>query len=445
MNATIYERSITLPVPVSRLWEWHGQPGAFERLSPAWQTLQAEDLPERLEAETEARFRLRKGPFSLLWRARIGPVEREVRFVDTQAEGPFAAWRHEHLFRAESGGGSTLTDRVSYRLPGGLSRIPWIRERAQTELDRLFAFRHARMAADLARTPGDLPGRGRVVLVTGSSGLIGGRLVPYLKTLGYTVRGLSRRGGAPGIFSWNPASGEVDPAALEGVDAVIHLAGENIASGRWTRSRRERILSSRVEGTRTLVEAMAAQAPPPAVLVSASGIDAGGDGFLAEVCRRWEAEAMRATEAGTRVVCLRTAVVLDPMGGALGKMLPAFQMGLGGPIGNGRQGFPWIAIDDLLDIILQAVENPSLSGPIEAVHPDRVDQRTFSRVLAGLLGRPAWVPLPAWVVKLLFGQMGKETLLASHFIEPERLREAGFAYRHPTLQAALAFLLGKGL
>ena len=312
------------------------------------------------------------------------------------------------------------------------------------------------MSDDLNRFPGELPGRGKVVLVTGSSGLVGRRLGPYLRTLGYTVRGLSRTPEGEGTFRWDPGEGFIDPEALEGCDAVIHLAGENIAGGRWTKERRHRILQSRVDGTRTLVEGIAKCSNPPSVLVSASGVNyykigspvrsedsSRGDGFLSEVCEQWEAEAFNARSSGLRVVCMRTGIVLDPLGGALGKMLPAFQMGLGGPVGSGEQGFSWIAMDDLLDLYEAAIRDPRLEGPVNAVHPESVNQRHFSKILGSVLHRPSVLPLPAAVVKALFGQMGEETLLADLTVQPTKLIDHGHDFRFNSLEDALSFMLGK--
>lgn len=456
MKEQVFERSVTVPVSAGRLWDWHMQPGTFERLCPPWQQLLPVSLPDKPEPGAEAHFKLRTGPFKLTWQARLGPVEPPHTFVDTQIKGPFASWRHEHRIEADGDGCSRLTDRIHYRLPLGLGAIPFFRKRGEAELKRLFNFRHERMRSDLERFPEDVPGKGRIVLVTGSTGLIGSRLVPYLRTLGFRVRGLSRTPSGEDQFFWDPANGKIDPEALEDVFAVVHLAGENIASGRWTEKRRRRILQSRVDGTRTLVDALSAREQRPEVLVSASGANtyassgglqdessSSGDGFLSEVCRRWEAEAFSARNSGIRTVCLRTGVVLDPQGGALAKLLPVFQMGLGGPIGNGRQGFPWIAVDDLIDIYVEAILNTRVDGPVNAVHPDVVDQGTFSKVLGNVLHRPAFLPLPAFVVKAVFGQMGRETLLGSLFLEPGRLQKEAFEFRHASLKAALGLLLGK--
>ncbi|MFO7725865.1 MAG: TIGR01777 family oxidoreductase [Oceanipulchritudo sp.] len=456
MKKQTFVESSTVPVTLDRLWEWHMSPGAFERLMPPWQTVEPLDLPEVPGEGQRAVFNIRTGPLKKRWEALLGPVEPPHRFVDTQERGPFAAWRHEHRMRATGENEAVLSDEVEFSLPVGLGTIPLFRNLAGKELERLFRFRHRRMTEDLGRFPETLPGKGRTVLVTGSRGFIGQRLVPYLRTLGYTVRGLSRSRPGEGTYLWDPAGGEVDPEALDGVDGVIHLAGEGIASGRWTAERRRRILESRREGTRTLVKAMARTTPAPKVLVSASGVNfyAGregtqeegaplGEGFLAEVCDVWEGEARVAEESGIRTVLVRTGVVLDPSGGALGKMLPAFKAGLGGPIGNGRQGFPWIAMDDLLDIYERGLRDPDLTGPVNAVHPEPISQGSFSRSLGHVLGRPAILPLPASMVKLLFGRMGEETLLADLDIRPGVLVEKKHAFRSRSVQDALGFLLGK--
>lgn len=456
MRQLIFEKSTTVAVTAQRLWDWHMGQGTFERLAPAWQRLVPVSLPESPADGARAEFYLQTGPLKLRWVARIGPVEPPYRFVDTQERGPFAAWQHEHLIQPQGADSATLTDRVTYALPAGLGSIPFIRTRAHRELERLFSFRHQRMREDLDRFPRETPGIGKVVLVSGNSGLIGRRLTPYLQTLGYTVRGLTRGPAGPGLFRWDPVAGWIDPEALKGVDAVIHLAGEGIADGRWTQARRERILNSRIDGTRTLVRALSALDTAPSVFISASGVNfyatgtgphsedgPMGDGFLAEVCEQWEAEAMQATRAGSRVVCLRTGVVLDPLGGALGKMLPAFYPGLGGPIGSGRQGFPWIGMDDLLDIYVEALRSPGRSGPVNAVHPQLLNQRAFSRILGSVLHRPAVLRLPAILIKALFGEMGKETLLADLSVQPEKLIKSGYQFRHSDLREALSLMLGR--
>jgi len=297
------------------------------------------------------------------------------------------------------------------------------------------------------------------ILVTGSSGLIGQNLVPFLTAQGHAVVTLGRRPDrvGPTAFSWDPERGVIDSLAFENVDAVIHLAGSNLAAGRWTTARKREIRESRVRSTRLLVDAMARAERPVATFVSSSAIGYYGDtgeqatdekgpigrGFLAEVCRDWEAEAIKAAGGGTRVVLMRTGVVLTPKGGALGSLLPVFKKGAGGRVGNGRQWMSWISVDDLVAAFLHALETPELKGPCNATSPGAVRNADFTEILAGVINRPAALPVPGMALRLLFGQMADETLLASCRIVPGRLEMTGFRFRHPDLEGALRHCLGR--
>ena len=255
---------------------------------------------------------------------------------------------------------------------------------------------------------------------------------------------------------WDPAKGEVDAAGLEGLDAVVHLAGENIASGRWNAVRKAAIRDSRVNGTRLLCDALAGLARPPKTLVCASAIGYYGDrgeellteesspgtGFLPEVCREWEAASEPAARKGIRVVTLRIGVVLSPKGGALSRMLPLFRAGLGGVIGNGRQYVSWIALDDLVGIVLHALQSGELRGPVNAVAPVPVTNRELTEALGKVLSRPTLLPVPAFALRLAVGEMADALLLASARVVPRRLEETGYRFRFPELGGALRHLLG---
>lgn len=293
------------------------------------------------------------------------------------------------------------------------------------------------------------------VLITGFSGLIGTALAGHLTKRGHSVVGLSRTAG-DGVVVWDPEKRMIDEAGLVGIEAVVHLAGAGVASGRWTAARKKEIVDSRVGATRLLVDALGRMDRPPSVLVSASGSgfygetgdrvadeDARqGQGFLAELCRQWEAEAIRASEFGIRVVCLRTGVVLTPNGGALGRLLPIFKAFLGGPAGNGSQWMSWISIDDHLAIIEHMLARTEWNGPVNAVSPTPVRNALFSSELGRVLGKPSAFPVPAFVLKLLFGEMARETILASSRLRPRRLVDSGFQFQHPTVTKALEHLLG---
>jgi uncharacterized protein len=294
------------------------------------------------------------------------------------------------------------------------------------------------------------------IAITGSSGLVGSALVPFLTTDGHRVTRLVRRSPSGGDVLWDPAEGIKELSRLEGVDGVIHLAGENIASGRWTPQRKDVIRRSRVEGTRRLCGSLARLSRRPKVLVSASAIGFYGDrgdetltedsapgrDFLAQVCQEWEAATEPATRAGIRVVCLRFGMILSPGGGALKKMLLPFRLGAGGRIGNGAQYVSWIAIDDAIGAIHHAVSTESLRGAVNAVTPNPVTNAELTRVLARVLSRPALFPLPALAARLAFGEMADALLLSSARVVPSRLQASGYRFRYPELESALRHLLG---
>jgi uncharacterized protein (TIGR01777 family) len=296
-----------------------------------------------------------------------------------------------------------------------------------------------------------------IIAVTGSTGLVGSALVTALEARGHLVRRLVRHEvrDADREIRWNPDAGEIDAAELNGVDAVVHLAGENIAGGRWNESFKRRILESRAKGTRLLADTLANLEMKPSVLVSASAtgyygnrgdeevdeLAPSGNGFLAEVCREWEAAAQPAHDAGIRLVKLRIGPVLSPQGGALAKMLPPFKLGLGGVIGSGRQYFSWIALDDLVSAISFALESESLVGPVNAVAPGAVTNREFTKTLGRVLGRPTIFPMPAFAARLAFGEMADEMLLGGVRVAPHELTAAKFKFAHPNLEPALRHLL----
>lgn len=294
------------------------------------------------------------------------------------------------------------------------------------------------------------------ILVTGSTGFIGTALVQYLRTGGHVVRRLVRGAAhGPDEVSWMPGE-SINRDGLIGLDGVIHLAGEPIM-GRWTEAKKQAIYHSRIDGTRTLCEALAklGDRPPVLVSVSASGYygsrgdtllteagDSGND-FLARVCRDWEAACDPARDAGLRVVHPRLGLVLDPSGGALGAMLPLFKLGAGGPLGSGQQWWSWITRDDVLDVLLAALTDDRLDGPINAVTPHPVRNEDFTRVLGRVLNRPTVLRAPAFAMRLALGEAADEMLLASQRLQPARLQAIDHPWRRTELEPALRHLLGR--
>jgi hypothetical protein len=441
--------SSVVEAPLSEVFAWHGRPGALARLSPPW-------LPGKVVAEASS---LQDGqavlafPGGLRWVAqhRREGYDPPHSFVDEVTSQPFEVlgWRHTHVF-SEAGEGSTrVADEVRTRMPGGLLRA-------------MFAYRHRQLADDLASHARARSWRvgPMTVAMTGSSGLIGSALAAFLTTGGHGVVRLVRRAPArPGERRWDPEN--PDPQLLDGVDAVVHLAGASIA-GRFTEPHKRAVLDSRSEPTRRLAEAAAAAAERgggPSVFVSASaigyyGYDRGddvlteassqGEGFLADVVARWEEATGPAVEAGLRVVKVRTGIVQSPRGLPLGLLYPVFLVGLGGKLGGGRQWTSWTGIDDLVDIYYRALLDPAMSGPVNAVCPRPVRNDEYTATLGRVLRRPAVMTVPGFAAGIALGPEGRrEVAEASQRVEPAVLLGASHQFRYPELEAALRHLLGR--
>ena len=295
------------------------------------------------------------------------------------------------------------------------------------------------------------------VLVSGSTGLIGTALVPALEERGHRVVRLVRSGGGRDTVRWDPSAGTIEADRLEGIDAVVHLAGESIAEGRWTAEKKDRILKSRTQGTGLLARTLAGLGTPPRVMVSTSAIgyygnrgnellretSAPGDLFLSKVCVEWEAAAEPARAAGIRVVHPRIGIVLSTKGGAFKTTLPIFKLGLGRKIGSGRKYWSWIVLDDVVGAMIHAIDDESLEGPVNVVAPDAPTNAEYTKVLGRVLNRPTIFPLPAPAAKLMLGEVADELLLPSARVEPTRLKETGYDYHFPELEGAFRHLLNR--
>lgn len=292
------------------------------------------------------------------------------------------------------------------------------------------------------------------IAITGATGLVGTALTAALRARGDEVVPISRSP-QPGGIVWDVEQGELPDNALEGIDAVIHLAGAGVADERWTDERKRILRDSRIKSAKMLVDVMRKMANPPRVFLSASGVGYYGaqpgaevdesaplgSGFLAEICRDWESAAMDAASVGARVAMARTGVVLAENGGALERMLPPFKLGVGGPIGSGKQRLGWIALDDAVSAYLFLLDNDQTSGPYNFCAPEIVTNKEFATALGKTLDRPAKVPAPKIALKLAFGELVDETLFADQPAVPKRLTEMGFNFQFPTLDAALRHIL----
>lgn len=295
------------------------------------------------------------------------------------------------------------------------------------------------------------------VLITGSSGLVGLALIESLAANGHEVIRLLRKDFSEDSPVWDPENGVIDLADVRDIAAVVHLAGENIAEGRWNDKKKENILSSRVRGTKLLAGFFAASDHKPRIIVSASATGVYGDrgeefldetngpgnGFLADVCKQWEEATAPAVDAGIRVANVRLGIVLSTAGGALKKMLLPFRMGLGGVIGSGKQYMSWVSIEDVTGMIQYVIANESMRGPVNLVSPDAVSNREFTKTLGRVLHRPTIFPLPVFAARIAFGEMADELLLASTRVLPKKLTDSGYKFRHPELGEAFEQLLKK--
>jgi uncharacterized protein len=450
-----FEKTSEIPVPVEELFKWYSQPIVFQRLTPPFEKVRVVEKTGGIE--DGARVVLEAGPFRQRWEALHRDYVLNRQFRDEQVKGHFTKWVHTHGFEPLSQGTSKLIDRLEYQLPmgflGSIAAGGWMKRK----LNRLFAFRHGRTLNDLKRIhPHSKPLR---IVMAGASGLVGSELKTFLSCAGNDVHTLVRHLAdiKKGEIYWDPIKREIDKNLLEGADAVIHLGGENIGASRWTKERKEAIRQSRVQSTRFLAETLATLTTKPKVFIVSSAIGFYGDrgeevlteesqpgkGFLPETCEEWERAADPARWSNIRTVHVRTGIVLSLSGGALPKMLPPFLMGAGGIIGTGKQWMSWIALEDLVGIFHELLYREELSGPVNATAPGAVTNREFTKVLGKVLRRPTIAPLPGFVVKILFGEMGEALLLEGQNVKPAKLSKAGFEFFYPQLEQALRWQLGR--
>ncbi|MBT8487983.1 MAG: TIGR01777 family oxidoreductase [Gemmatimonadetes bacterium] len=441
------------------VFDWHERPGAFERLTPPWGEVEVLQRAGGIKDGGTVSLKLHRGPTSFRWDLRHRDYEYGRQFRDEQVSGPMKSWVHTHLFLPRPGGGTIVKDEIELEAPLGPAGEAIAPSFIKRELERLFKFRYQRLFTDLARH-GDFADQKRLsVAITGASGLVGSNLTHFLTTGGHEVIPLvrdSRQADDDSVF-WNPTGGVIDEKGLLHVDAVVHLAGEPIASGRWTEEKRRAIKQSRILGTELLASTLATMRDGPKVFVSSSAVGFYGDrgsemltesassgrGFLAEVCRAWEGATKPAERAGIRVVKLRSGVVLSQKGGALGQMLLPFKLGVGGRLGSGKQYMSWIDLDDLIGLIHHSLFDESLRGPVNATAPGPVTNSTFTSALGRTLGRPTVIPVPGFAVKALFGDLGKEALLWGQRVIPQKVQDAGFAFFYDSVEDSLRFQLGR--
>jgi uncharacterized protein len=464
-NDTFTLRS-PMPVSADELYAWHSRPLAFQRIQPPWEDARIVKQEGTFGIDG---FRLMMktktvGPLRGTWVADAFDFQPGRRFQDRCLEGPFAYWNHTHLMIPNGESGSFLEDHIEYRPPLGMAGRLFSSGMVKRRLAAVFGYRHAVTASDLRRHLQFQERPRMTIALTGSRGLIGADLVPFLTTGGHRVVRLLTGNANPPYddgtkwVSWKPDA-PIPPETFDGVDAVIHLAGDSVAKGRWSEEKKRKILESRTVPTRHIAEAIAAVPAErrPKVFVCASAVgfygsrgeeeltedSPTGTGFLSEVVRQWEGASEPARNAGVRTVNLRIGVVLSSSGGALGEMLLPFKMGTGAVLGSGRQWLPWITVNDIIGAIHHCLMTDDLSGPVNLVGPNPITNRDFTKTLGRALSRPAFFWLPQTALRVLFGEIADEALLASIKARPARLAASGFRFDHTQLESALRFLLGR--
>ena len=471
-----FVHSSRIDQPLENVFAWHIREGAFERLKPPWEKFEVIGRSGSIQNNGIVKLRTKIGPLSMKWVVRHAEYIPEKQFKDIQIKGFFPSFVHSHLFD-RFGTSCMLEDRIEYSLPGGqIGRLAAHRY-VDRNLRKIFDYRHRTISQDLRShyviNSIRKSERPLTIAITGSSGFVGSALMPFLTTGGHRVVPLTRKKHLPPSVRTNQgqirSQFNLDPLTSNRLDAVINLAGENIF-GKWTKEKKRKLSESRISATTALCEQLASLDEPPSVLVSVSAIAYYGDrgdellsedsqagitassvpnkvpsiDYLSNLCREWESATHIAKEAGIRVVNLRLGIVLSSSGGFLAKILPIFKLGLGGRIGRGNQYVSWIALEDLITIMLTVIADETFSGPINAVSPNPVTNADFTDLLGKTLSRTTFVVVPKFLLRLTVGQeLTDALLLSSSRAIPSRLIESGYQFRFPYLELALRDTLGK--
>lgn len=442
---------------MEKVFSWHERQGAISRLTPPWAPLKLISREgDGVKKGVRVTFRIRLFNISLPWVAEHIDYTENKEFIDKQVKGPFSFWRHTHRFIPAGDHDTVMEDRVEFNLPLGILSLPFYGY-AKKEFERMFRYRHRVLKQDLESSLANSP-RKRI-LISGSSGAIGSALIPFLQTSGHEVIRLVRHndGLKKGEIFWDPYKEILDLDGAGPIDAVINLNGLDISRGRWTKNQKRAIIDSRVIPTRFLVKKMKSLKKKPEVYISSSAIGYYGEGkdqiltessplgrcFISHVCRQWEDASKAAKDAGIRTVQLRIGVVLTPAGGALARMLLPFRTGLGVTLSHGSQYMSWISMDDTLSGILHIIQHNTLRGAVNLTAPNPVTNREFSKTLARIFSKRVFIRFPQFLVRLLWGKMGEETLLTSARVKPEKLLNSGYVFRHETILRALCHVTGK--
>ncbi len=447
-----FKKSMELNCDVNIVFNWHTRSGALERLNPPWEKVKI-FCQEGIYEGSVTKMKVYEGVIGIIWISKHIIFIKNKLFVDEQIKGPFKIWIHSHIFKKTEIDKCKVTDQIKYKMKfKPISNLA--EKRIDNKINKMFRYRHRILKQDIYFLKKYNLNK-KNIAISGSSGLLGRYLTNFLSTQGHNVVPIVRRNKTNNniIFDYE---NKTLSSCLSCSDVVIHFAGEPIGNGRWSKSKKEKIMKSRVEGTHFIAKQLANLKSPPKLLICASAIgyygnrgdeilfeeSKSGNDYISEVCNEWEKAAQPAADKGIRVVFLRIGVVLTPQGGALKKFLLPFKLGLGGHLGNGKQWMSWVLPDDVAGAVLHIIANDKIYGALNLVSPSPVRHSDFSKILAKVLNRPNVFNIPKKIVEMVFGQMGKELLLSSTRVMPDKLMKHGYDFMYPDLEKALQHITG---
>ena len=449
MKQLIFQSSINTSQQL--LWDWHQRTGALERLIPPFES--AKVISRDRSVDNRVLIEVGLGPIKINWEGEVTDINEPNYFVDEIIKGPFPYWKHVHSFnKLESN--SQLVDEINYKLPGGFLGRIFLNSFIKSKLKKQFDWRHKRLINDVDAFNAH-PKRQKII-VSGASGLVGTELILFLVASGHRVIQVLRKEAEVlnGVESITWSELEKEKSEIENARAWVHLGGDNISEGKWTKAKKERILNSRINSTTKVGQAISSLKNPPSVWVNASAMgiygthgdfdetSPAGEDFLAQVCAKWEAAAVTHCPEEVKLVIPRIGVVLSNKGAALKKIKAIHQWCLGGPIGDGKRIMSWIDVDDLTYIIWEAINNPKYYGAFNAVTENPTTSTFFTKELDKQIKRFNKIPIPPFVLKMLYGEMADATVLSSAVIRPNKLRKWGYRFRFNTLKESFKNQLG---
>jgi uncharacterized protein (TIGR01777 family) len=441
------------------LFNWHERDFALERLSPPFDPVEViKKEGKGIDIGAKVALKMHIGIFPYTWKAKHTEYIQNEMFADIQTKGPFSFWKHTHIITPSDDDKAYLEDRIEYSLPFGFILNKLLKKKIESTLDVIFRYRHKILENDLLLHKESANSK-KSILIAGASGQVGSALIPFLSTGGHKVIRLVRtnKNLSENQLFWDPQKGVLDLSKAGKIDVVINLSGENIGEGRWTETKKKKIIDSRTLTTKLLVDEILKMEVPPEVMISASAIgfygntgetivteeNEKGTDFISEVCELWEDAAKPVKKGGTRLVTARIGVVCSPLGGALEKLLTPAKIGFGGKLGNGKQHMSWISMDDILGTFNFFMTEKRCEGPFNLCTNESISNLNMVKLIGKVLKRPSFFTVPSFIIKILFGQMGDEIVLSNMRVKPEKLQNMGYQFIWEDFEAYLKFVLGK--